>query len=95
MNWINVEDELPKMNDELKEWLGCSGPVLVLFKANSLYGDELVIPVMMGIGAIFEHKNLENGDKKLIWMFQDENGSLKFANNEVTHWMPLPDQPAS
>ena len=79
--WISINDRLPKISDKDRDW-----SVTVLFRT----AEGHIHIGNRNIGRPQESFYADNWTPP-FWL--DESENLDFEDDEVTHWMPLPQSP--
>ena len=79
--WIPVTERLPELNDKEPDW-----SVTVLFRTTQGY-------IHSGYRNIGRQQRSFYDDDWTPPYWLDESEDLSFEEEEVTHWMPLPEPP--
>lgn len=79
--WIPVTERLPEINDKARDW-----SVTVLFRTIQGY----IHSGYRNVGSL-PQSYYDDDFTPPYWL--DESENLDFDEDEVTHWMPLPDPP--
>ena len=79
--WISVNDRLPEISDKDRDW-----SVTVLFRTFQGH-------IHSGNRNIGRPQNSFYDDDWTPPFWLDESENLDFEDDEVTHWMPLPQSP--
>ena len=79
--WIPVTERLPEINDKARDW-----SVTVLFRTIQGY----IHSGYRNVGSLPQSYYDDNFTPP-YWL--DESENLDFDEDEVTHWMPLPEPP--
>ena len=79
--WISVDDRLPEINDKERDW-----SVTVLFR--TIQGH--IYSGYRNVGSL-KQSYYDDDCTPPYWLEESEN--LDFMEDEVTHWMPMPQPP--
>ena len=95
MNWISVKDKLPEKYDYYLVWAkecnDCIANNDHYHKLNYRYNRYTIALWCEKDMYLVEHKQRQ-GDHSWDSLVKDY-WSCSFTNEEITHWMPLPEKP--